>query len=155
MHSVRIEPTKLILVGTRITYQATRDAGIPILPATGPLIIKEAHNLRLTFPGKQEIRERLYRSYEYGTPPFSTKKRSLGHFPGFLFSLESWYCCTTRGCTAAAVPGTNRPGRLPEGSARGNMKTHAAITYLDLAYSEDMLGIFSHLSALLACNCRR
>ena len=26
MHSVRIELTKLILVGTRITYQATRDA---------------------------------------------------------------------------------------------------------------------------------
>ena len=25
-HSVRIEPTKLILVGTRITYQATEDA---------------------------------------------------------------------------------------------------------------------------------
>ena len=28
MHSVRIEPAKLILVGTRITYQATGDAGI-------------------------------------------------------------------------------------------------------------------------------
>ena len=28
VHSVRIEPTKLILVGTRITYQATGDAGI-------------------------------------------------------------------------------------------------------------------------------
>ena len=27
VHSVRIEPTKLILVGTRITYQATGDAG--------------------------------------------------------------------------------------------------------------------------------
>ena len=27
MHSVRIESTKLILVGTRITYQATGDAG--------------------------------------------------------------------------------------------------------------------------------
>ena len=27
MHSVRIEPTKIILVGTRITYQATGDAG--------------------------------------------------------------------------------------------------------------------------------
>ena len=26
MHSVRNEPTKLILVGTRITYQATGDA---------------------------------------------------------------------------------------------------------------------------------
>ena len=28
MHSVRIELTKLILVGTRITYQATGDTGI-------------------------------------------------------------------------------------------------------------------------------
>ena len=28
MHSVRIELAKLILVGTRITYQATGDAGI-------------------------------------------------------------------------------------------------------------------------------
>ena len=27
MHSVRIELTKLILVGTRITYKATGDAG--------------------------------------------------------------------------------------------------------------------------------
>ena len=27
MHSVRIELTKMILVGTRITYQATGDAG--------------------------------------------------------------------------------------------------------------------------------
>ena len=27
MHSVRIELTKLILVGTRIAYQATGDAG--------------------------------------------------------------------------------------------------------------------------------
>ena len=27
VHSVRIEPAKLILVGTRITYQATGDAG--------------------------------------------------------------------------------------------------------------------------------
>ena len=27
MHSVRIELAKLILVGTRITYQATGDAG--------------------------------------------------------------------------------------------------------------------------------
>ena len=27
MHSVRLEPTKFILRGTRITYQATRDAG--------------------------------------------------------------------------------------------------------------------------------
>ena len=28
MHSVRIELAKLILVGTRITYQATGDAGV-------------------------------------------------------------------------------------------------------------------------------
>ena len=28
MHSVRVEPTKLILVGTRITYQATGDVNI-------------------------------------------------------------------------------------------------------------------------------
>ena len=28
MHSVRIELAKLILVGTRITYQATGDAGL-------------------------------------------------------------------------------------------------------------------------------
>ena len=28
MHSVRLEPTKMILIGTRITYQATGDAGI-------------------------------------------------------------------------------------------------------------------------------
>ena len=28
MHSVRIELAKLILVGTRITYQATGDAGM-------------------------------------------------------------------------------------------------------------------------------
>ena len=28
VHWVRIEPTKLILVSTRITYQATGDAGI-------------------------------------------------------------------------------------------------------------------------------
>ena len=27
MHSVRLEPTKLIMVGTRTTYQATGDAG--------------------------------------------------------------------------------------------------------------------------------
>ena len=27
MHSVRIKPTKLILIGTRTTYQATGDAG--------------------------------------------------------------------------------------------------------------------------------
>ena len=27
MHSVRLEPTKLFLVGTRTTYQATGDAG--------------------------------------------------------------------------------------------------------------------------------
>ena len=27
MHSVRLEPTKLILIGTRITYQATGGAG--------------------------------------------------------------------------------------------------------------------------------
>ena len=27
MHSVRLEPTKLILIGTRTTYQATGDAG--------------------------------------------------------------------------------------------------------------------------------
>ena len=27
MHSVRLEPTKLILTGTRTTYQATGDAG--------------------------------------------------------------------------------------------------------------------------------
>ena len=26
MHSVRLEPTKLTLIGTRITYQATGDA---------------------------------------------------------------------------------------------------------------------------------
>ena len=30
MHSVRIELAKLVLVGTRITYQATGDAGIGI-----------------------------------------------------------------------------------------------------------------------------
>ena len=29
-HSVRIEPTKLILVGTRITYQATEDADVGV-----------------------------------------------------------------------------------------------------------------------------
>ena len=29
MHSVRLEPAKLILVGTRTTYQATGDAGFP------------------------------------------------------------------------------------------------------------------------------
>ena len=28
MHSVRLEPTKLIWIGTRTTYQATGDAGI-------------------------------------------------------------------------------------------------------------------------------
>ena len=28
VHSLRLEPTKLILVGTRITYQATGDAGM-------------------------------------------------------------------------------------------------------------------------------
>ena len=28
MHSMRLEPTKLILVGTRTTYQATGDAGL-------------------------------------------------------------------------------------------------------------------------------
>ena len=28
VHSVRIEPAKLILVGPRITYQATGDAGV-------------------------------------------------------------------------------------------------------------------------------
>ena len=28
MHSVRLEPTKLILIGTRTTYQAAGDAGI-------------------------------------------------------------------------------------------------------------------------------
>ena len=28
VHSVRIEPAKLILVGTRISYQATGDAGV-------------------------------------------------------------------------------------------------------------------------------
>ena len=28
MHSVRLEPTKSILIGTRTTYQATGDAGI-------------------------------------------------------------------------------------------------------------------------------
>ena len=27
MHSVRLEPTKMILVGTQTTYQATGDAG--------------------------------------------------------------------------------------------------------------------------------
>ena len=32
VHSVRIEPTKLILVGTRITYQATGDAGSYYVP---------------------------------------------------------------------------------------------------------------------------
>ena len=31
MHSVRLEPTKLILIGTRITYQATGDTGYNIL----------------------------------------------------------------------------------------------------------------------------
>ena len=30
MHSVRIELAKLILVGTRITYQATGDAGMEV-----------------------------------------------------------------------------------------------------------------------------
>ena len=29
VHSVRIELAKLILVGTRITYQATGDSGLP------------------------------------------------------------------------------------------------------------------------------
>ena len=29
MYSVRLEPTKLILIGTRTTYQATGDAGTP------------------------------------------------------------------------------------------------------------------------------
>ena len=28
MHSVRLEPTKLILIGTRTTYQATGDASL-------------------------------------------------------------------------------------------------------------------------------
>ena len=28
VHSVTIEPTKLVFVGTRITYQATGDAGV-------------------------------------------------------------------------------------------------------------------------------
>ena len=28
MHSVRFEPTKLILIGTRTTYQTTGDAGL-------------------------------------------------------------------------------------------------------------------------------
>ena len=28
MHSVRLEPTKLILIGTRTTYQATGDGGV-------------------------------------------------------------------------------------------------------------------------------
>ena len=28
MHSVRLEPTKLILIGTRTTYQAPGDAGL-------------------------------------------------------------------------------------------------------------------------------
>ena len=32
MHSVRLEPTKLILRGTRTTCQATRDAGLRIAP---------------------------------------------------------------------------------------------------------------------------
>ena len=31
MHSVRIEPTKLILVGTRIAYQVAGDAGWKVL----------------------------------------------------------------------------------------------------------------------------
>ena len=31
MHSVRLEPTKLILIGTRTTYQATGDAGTTAL----------------------------------------------------------------------------------------------------------------------------
>ena len=31
MHSVKLEPTKLILIGTRTTYQATGDAGVMIL----------------------------------------------------------------------------------------------------------------------------
>ena len=30
MHSVRLEPTKLILAGTRTAYQATGDAGTKI-----------------------------------------------------------------------------------------------------------------------------
>ena len=34
MHSVRIELAKLILVGTRITYQATGDAGISMYVIT-------------------------------------------------------------------------------------------------------------------------
>ena len=28
MHSVRLEPTNLILIGTRTTYQATGDSGL-------------------------------------------------------------------------------------------------------------------------------
>ena len=36
MHSVRIELTRLILEGTRITYQATWDADLHRLPLTAP-----------------------------------------------------------------------------------------------------------------------
>ena len=40
MHSVRLEPTKLIWIGTRTTYQATGDAGIGTLATGIPFSIR-------------------------------------------------------------------------------------------------------------------
>ena len=46
MHSVRIEPAKLILVGTRITYQATGDAGLERYKFCGQTVKQRKTKLR-------------------------------------------------------------------------------------------------------------
>ena len=66
MHSVRIELTKLILVGTRISYQATRDAGCTTE--------KKRLERQMRYPMVYIIRIRII---EQTSPAYITQQRVL------------------------------------------------------------------------------
>ena len=101
MHSVRFEPTKMILIGTGTTYQATEDA------------------LREEIRGYKGSRERCY-------PEVSVDENlsqillsgiysSLGQYPVFMFG--GWYCdvvpeprAANQALTCATLQTTPRSG---------------------------------------------
>ena len=68
MHSVRIEPTNLILVGTNITYQATGDA---VNHPKSPNEIPDSSTHSVDQPSS----ERAHRQQTNGTHAQTTNKR--------------------------------------------------------------------------------
>ena len=60
MHSVRLEPTKLIFIGTRTTYQAAGDAGLILCSAILRAVFLQDCSTEFSRDPPPEIQDRAF-----------------------------------------------------------------------------------------------